>query len=72
LLATAAASSNPPGIIMTTRPETYNFAINGLIIPIDAFVEAEGTDLSVFYEGEIGIQYWNGELYGLPMPTAGG
>ena len=72
LLATAAASSNPPGIIMSTRPETYQFAINGLIIPIDAFVEAEGTDLSVFYDGEIGIQYWNGELYGLPMPSAGG
>ena len=72
LLATAAASSNPPGIIMSTRPETYQFAINGLIIPIDAFVEAEGTDISVFYDGEIGIPYWNGELYGLPMPSAGG
>ncbi len=72
LLATAAASSNPPGIIMTTRPETYQFAIQGLIIPIDAFVEENGTDLSVFYAGEVGIQYWNGELYGLPMPTAGG
>ncbi len=72
LLATAAASSNPPGIIMTTRPETYQFAIQGLIIPIDAFVEENGTDLSVFYDGEVGIQYWNGELYGLPMPTAGG
>ena len=72
LLATAAASSNPPGIIMSTRPETYQFAISGLIIPIDAYVEAHGTDLSVFYDGEIGLQYWNGELYGLPMPTAGG
>ena len=72
LLATAAASSNPPGIIMSTRPETYQFAINGLIIPIDSFVDAHGTDLSVFYDGEIGLQYWNGELYGLPMPTAGG
>ncbi len=72
LLATAAASSNPPGIIMTTRPETYQFAIQGLIIPIDSFVEESGIDLSVFYDGEIGIQYWNGELYGLPMPSAGG
>ena len=33
LLTTAAASSNPPGIIMSTRPETYQFAINGLIVP---------------------------------------
>ena len=72
LLATAAASSNPPGIIMSTRPETYQFAISGLIIPIDSFVEESGIDLSAFYDGEIGIQYWNGELYGLPMPSAGG
>ncbi len=72
LLATAAASSNPPGIIMTTRPETYQFAIQGLISPITAYVDAAAVDLSVFYDGEIGIQYWNGELYGLPMPTAGG
>lgn len=72
LLTTAAASSNPPGIIMSTRPETYQFAISGLIIPIDAYVDAHSTDLSVFYDGEIGLQYWNGELYGLPMPTAGG
>jgi ABC-type glycerol-3-phosphate transport system substrate-binding protein len=71
LLATAAASSNPPGIIMSTRPETFQFAATGLIIPIDAFVESEGTDISVFHEGEIGLQYWQGELYGLPMPSAG-
>jgi len=72
LLATAVASSNPPGIIMTTRPETYQFAIQGLISPITAQVENAQLDLSMFYDGEIGIQYWNGELYGLPMPTAGG
>ena len=72
LLATSAASSTPPDIIMTTRPETYQFALQGLIIPIDSFVDASGLDLSVFYEGEIGIQYWDGELYGLPMPSAGG
>lgn len=72
LLSTAAASSTPPDLIMSTRPETYQFAMQGLITPFDAFVDASGLDLGVFYDGEIGIQYWNGELYGLPMPTAGG
>lgn len=57
LLATSAASSTPPDIIMTTRPETYQFALQGLIAPIDSFVDASGLDLSVFYDGEIGIQY---------------
>ena len=72
IVATAMASSNPPEIIMTNRMETYQFAAQGLIIPITGYVEEAGLDLSVFYDGEIGNQYWQGELYALPMPTAGG
>ena len=72
LVATAMASSNPPSIIMTNRAETYQFAGAGLISPIDGYVEASGLDLEVFYPGELGNQYWQGELYALPMPTAGG
>ncbi len=72
LVSTAISSSNPPSIIMTNRMETFQFAGLGLLAPIDSFVEASGLDLSVFYEGELGNQYWQGELYALPMPTAGG
>ena len=72
LVSTAISSSNPPSIIMTNRLETFQFAGLGLISPIDEYVETSGLDLDVFYEGELGNQYWQGQLYALPMPTAGG
>jgi len=72
LVSTAIASTTPPHIIMTNRQETFKFAGLGLIRPIDEFVADAGLDLGVFYDGEIGNQYWAGELYALPLPTAGG
>lgn len=73
LVSTAIASSSPPGLIMTTRAETYKFANEGLIIPITPYVEAAGLNVDkIFYEGEINNQRWNGELYSFPLPTAGG
>lgn len=72
IVATAVSSSTPPNVIMTTRVETFQFAAQGLIIPITEFLETDGVDLSIFYDGEIGNQWWQGDLYSLPMPTAGG
>ncbi len=72
LVSTAISSSTPPSIIMTNRLETFQFAGLGLLTPIDDFIAQSGLDLSVFYEGEIGNQYFQGQLYALPMPTAGG
>ena len=72
LVSTAISSTTPPHIIMTNRQETFKFAGLGLIRPIDDFVAESGLDLSVFYDGEVGNQYWAGELYALPLPTAGG
>ncbi len=73
LVATTIASSEPPNIIMTTRTETYQFAYQGLIEPIGAYVKASGIDPeSIFYAGEIGNQYFDGQLYTMPLPTAGG
>ncbi len=42
--ATAVASNNPPALIMTQRVETYQFAHENLIIPIDDYVQASGID----------------------------
>src|SRR5690606_21450605 len=61
LVSTAISSSNPPSIIMTNRMETFQFASLGLLAPIDQFVEESGLDLNVFYEGELGNQYWQGQ-----------
>ena len=72
LVSTAISSTTPPHIIMTNRQETFQFAGLGLIRPIDEFVAESGLDLSLFYDGEVGNQYWAGELYALPLPTAGG
>jgi multiple sugar transport system substrate-binding protein len=73
LIATTIAGSNPPNIIMATRAETYQFAYQGLIEPITDYVEASGIDPeSIFYSGEIANQYFDGTLYTMPLPTAGG
>ncbi len=73
LVATAVASNEPPNLIMTSRTETYQFAYQGLIEPIAGYVEASGIDpASIFYESELGNQVFDGELYTMPLPTAGG
>ena len=71
--ATAVASSNPPALIMTQRVETYQFAHENLLIPIDDYVQASGIDPdAIFYAGEINNQRWQGQLYSFPLPTGGG
>ncbi len=71
--ATAVASNNPPALIMTQRVETYQFAHENLLIPIDDYVQASGIDPdAIFYSGEINNQRWQGQLYSFPLPTGGG
>ena len=71
--ATAMASSNPPGVIMTRREETYKFAQEGLIIPITDYVQASGLDIDkLFYKTDIDNQRWQGQLWSLPLPGDGG
>ncbi|NLF75032.1 MAG: extracellular solute-binding protein [Chloroflexi bacterium] len=73
LVATTVAGSEAPNLIMTSRTETYKFAYQELIEPIDGYVQASGIDpASIFYAGELGNQVFEGKLYTMPMPTAGG
>jgi ABC-type glycerol-3-phosphate transport system substrate-binding protein len=72
VVVTALSGDDPPEVIMATRQEIVNFADSGRIVPITKYVEADGLDLSAYYESEISSMWWNGELYSLPMPTAGG
>ena len=69
---TAIASGDPPEVIMATRQEIVRFASEGTIVPITQYVKESGVDLSKFYESELETMYWEGELYSMPMPTAGG
>lgn len=70
--ATAIASRNPPGVIMTIREETYKFAHEGLIVPITDYVEARGLNVDeMFYQSDLENQRWQGELWSLPLPGDG-
>jgi multiple sugar transport system substrate-binding protein len=66
------ASSNPPDVLMATRAELLQFVSDGLIIPVDEYIESEGVDLNAFYPAEVGNMSWDGSYYSLPMPTGGG
>jgi len=71
--ATAIASQDPPSLIMTPRVEMLKFAVEGLIIPIDSYIE--GSDFNpdeVFYESEINNCRWEDETYSYPLPMGGG
>ena len=67
-----AMASEPPEVMMVSRAELVRFAAEGLIAPITQYVEEAGLDLGAFYPSELETMYWDGELYSLPMPTAGG
>ncbi len=70
--ATAIASRTPPQVIMTRREETYKFATQDLIIPIDDYVKARNVDLSIFYPSDLNNQRWGGHLWSYPLPGDGG
>ena len=72
LVATALASGRPPEVLMATRQEIVRFASEGLIVPITKYVREDNLDLERFYKSEIQTMWWDGELYSMPMPTAGG
>jgi len=69
---TALAGGKPPEVIMSTRREVVDYAARGLIVPITKYVEERDVDLGMFYPSEISGFWWEGELYTMPMPTAGG
>lgn len=72
-IATRLLSSDPPAVIMSARVQTYQYASEGRLQPLSPYLEAAGIDVyDVFYESEINNQMLNGEVWALPMPTAGG
>ncbi|MCC6802788.1 MAG: extracellular solute-binding protein [Anaerolineae bacterium] len=72
-IATRLLSSDPPAVIMSARVQTYQYASEGRLQSLSPYLEAAGIDVyDVFYESEINNQMLNGEVWALPMPTAGG
>ncbi len=71
--ATAIASRNPPSLIMVTRIEAQKFAHEGLIVPIDPYIEANDIDVyEIFYPSEINNCKWADQFWSYPLPTGGG
>ena len=57
------------GDIIAFDPSHYHFvrAIEkNIIMPLDELINADGLDLTQWYEQFITIQYWKGQIYGLP------
>ena len=72
-IATRLLSSDPPQVIMSGRVQTYQYASEGQLQSLSPYLEADGIDVhEVFYDSEINNQILDGQVWALPMPTAGG
>ncbi|WP_188037693.1 extracellular solute-binding protein [Actinotalea sp. JY-7885] len=62
----AVAAGDPPGLVYANRDQIGTFASRGAIVPLDACVEGEGIDTSVFRETALEQVTFDGALYALP------
>ena len=70
--ATAIASQDPPSLIMVPRVESQKFAHEGLLIPIDPYIEAKGHDVyEIFVESDINNCKWADQFWSYPLPSGG-
>src|SRR5699024_4978588 len=63
---TAVASGDAPGLINASRDQIGTFASRGAIVPLDACIEGEGIDMSVFREAAVDQVTFDGSVYGIP------
>jgi len=67
--ATAIASGTPPGLLMITRSEAQKFAYEGLIIPIDDYIQVRGHDVyDIFLKSEIDAMKFMDKTWSYPLP----
>jgi len=67
--ATAIASGTPPGLLMITRAEAQKFAVEGLIVPIDDYIQIRGHDVyEIFLESEIDAMKFMDKTWSYPLP----
>ena len=67
----AVAAGTPPDVVMIDRADIPNFVRQDILLPLDSYIEADGLDLGIFYEPEIGSAQYAGRTWSLPIPTAG-
>ncbi|MBX9245316.1 extracellular solute-binding protein [Actinotalea ferrariae] len=62
----AVAAGDPPALVYANRDQIGTFASRGAIIPLDACIEGEGIDTSVFREPSLNQVTFNDSVYGIP------
>jgi multiple sugar transport system substrate-binding protein len=62
----AVATGEPPELVYANRDQIGTFASRNAIIPLDACIEGEGIDTSVFREPALNQVTFDGSVYGIP------
>lgn len=62
----AVAAGDPPALVYANRDQIGTFASRGAIVPLDACIEGEGIDTSVFREPALDQVTFGGSVYGIP------
>lgn len=70
-LLTSVAAGTPPDVTMFGRQDLPGFAVLDAIIPLDAYMEADGISPDIFIPSEFEGNQYNGQTYMLPQPTGG-
>lgn len=70
-LLTSIAAGNPPDVTMFGRQDLPFFAATESIIPLDAYMEADGISADMFVPAEFVGNVYNGQTWMMPQPTGG-
>ncbi|MEJ5946653.1 hypothetical protein WDZ17_15245 [Pseudokineococcus basanitobsidens] len=62
----AVAADDPPDVIGANRDQIGTLAARGAVVPLDACLEGEGVDTSVYRDSALGQLTLDGALYGVP------
>lgn len=65
-LLAAHAANEVPAVQQTVQTSLATFAENGVLEPLDKYIEAEGADMSIYAKGMYEAYAYNGQQYGLP------
>jgi multiple sugar transport system substrate-binding protein len=66
-LLAAIAAGEPPDVVMTDQTRAGQRAEADQIIPLDAYIDADGFDMSVFFDYPLKDVVYKGETWGIPF-----
>jgi multiple sugar transport system substrate-binding protein len=66
------AANLAPDVMMIDRLDTPEYAVKGIIAPLDPWLKHDKLDLSLFFPAETDMSLYNGSLWSLPLTTGSG